>query len=145
MGSKQRSGVSSVHCKDCNNQDVQMPFTVQILTRQLWAHDPLLDCILAAIITPFISCKLLDKLHRRQWSLWSAMVTLPSVANNASPSELLTPYYPSSFTFMRHCRFCVHVTDFVTIMVIHGYLNSQGPHLLFFVHSNLQLVMNKSN
>ena len=34
MGSKQRSGVSSVHCKDCNNQDVQMPFIVQILTRQ---------------------------------------------------------------------------------------------------------------
>ena len=34
MGSKQRSGVSSVYCKDCNNQDVQMPFTVQILTMQ---------------------------------------------------------------------------------------------------------------
>ena len=34
MGSKQRSGVSLVHCEDCNNQDVQMPFTVQVLTRQ---------------------------------------------------------------------------------------------------------------
>ena len=34
MGSKPRSGVSWVHCKDCNNQDVQMPFAVQILTRQ---------------------------------------------------------------------------------------------------------------